>query len=311
MKKQVKIAAAITAAACAAGVTAAQAVFHMSVARDVPRVSKKKKDDPIWLAREQAQRELEQRPHEIVAITSRDGLRLIGHWFAGEHPRRTVVMVHGWHSTWAWDFGAHAAFLQDCNLLLIEQRSHGASEGEYIGFGVLERYDCLDWLEFLRTKTGDTLPVYLFGISMGAATVLMTTGLQPKIQGVIADCGFTSPKEIITYVMRKGNQCLPHVLYQLVNAMTRLRAGYGLADYSTLDAMAANTCPVLFIHGDADNFVPLAMTVQNYEACRARKMLLVVEGAGHATSYLTAPELYRRTVLEFFRRCEENWEENP
>lgn len=314
MKKQTKIAGiaagvAIVGAATAVG-TAAELVFQAGLKRTTPKlVHKTKNDDPLNQKRDQARKQLEQMPHEQVYVTSRDGLRLNGHWFAVEGAKRTVVLVHGWRSTWARDFGMHAPFLlaAGCNLLLIEQRSHGTSEGKYIGFGVLERYDCLRWLDFLRIKTGNTLPVYLFGVSMGAATVLMTTGfhLPPCVKGVIADCGFTSPEEILTHVMRQQYPKYPRRFNRLIDAKALRRAGYGAADYSTLDAMAVNRIPVLFIHGAKDNFVPLSMTVRNYEACKAPKSILVVDDAPHAKSYLVAPELYEQTVKAFFHRCEE------
>lgn len=314
MKKEVKITGAVAGAVALAGVAAvgavAELVFRTGIARRQPRLTynKAKKVDALQQQRLEAQQQLEQMPHEKVYITSRDGLRLNGHWLPAENARRTVILVHGWRSTWARDFGMHMPFLRDCgcNLLFIEQRSHGTSEGKYIGFGVLERYDCLRWLDFLRSRTGDQLPVYLFGISMGAATVLMTTGfrLPSCVKGVIADCGFTSPEEILTHVLQKERQDYPRQFNRLIGAMALRRAGYGPRDYSTLDAMAVNKRPVLFIHGGADDFVPLSMTVRNYEACRAQKSILVVDGAPHAKSYLVAPELYQQTVTEFFRRCE-------
>jgi fermentation-respiration switch protein FrsA (DUF1100 family) len=199
----------------------------------------------------------------------------------------------------------HAAFLHDarCNLLLVEQRCHGVSDGKYIGFGVLERYDCLRWLDYVN-REHPGLPVYLFGISMGAATVLMASGfgLPGWVRGIIADCGFTSPEAIIERVMNKKYPLYRGPLAAVVADMTRMRAGYGPEDYSTLKAMAVNHTPVLFIHGSADDFVPLQMSVENYEACRAPKSLLVVDGAPHAKSYLIAPELYRQAVLDFFAR---------
>lgn len=320
MKKQVKIAGAVAAATALATVaavgTTAELVFRTGLARRAPKLAhnKAKKADPLSQKRTDAQHKLEQMPHEKVYITSRDGLRLNGHWYPMENAKRTVVLVHGWRSTWARDFGMHAPFLQacGCNLLLIEQRSHGTSEGKYIGFGVLERFDCLRWLDFLRSKTGDRLPVYLFGISMGAATVLMATGfhLPSCVKGVIADCGFTSPEDILTHVLQQQNPNYPKQFNRLIGAMALQRAGYGPTDYSTLDAMEVNRLPVLFIHGGADDFVPLSMTVRNYEACRGPKSILVVDGAPHAKSYLVAPELYEQTVTEFFSRCESTKGEN-
>lgn len=324
MKKQLKVtgiaAAVLAAAAAAAAAVSVDLTFRIAAARTLPKRIREKqhraeRQDPMDLQRTRAQQRLEQMPGEILSITSRDGLHLAGHWFSAENAERTVVLAHGWRSTWSRDFGAQAEFLlkNHCNLLLMEQRSHGASDGEYIGFGILERYDCRQWIDVACQKAGTALPVYLFGISMGASTVLMTTGFEDLpacVRGVIADCGFTSPAAICEEVLRKNSKINPKPLSKLAERLTVRRAGYALGAYSTLDAMAVNTRPVLFIHGGADDFVPLRMSVENYEACRAPKSILVVDGAPHAKSCLVAPAVYEQTVLDFFRRCEQQ-KENP
>lgn len=109
---------------------------------------------------------------QTVEITAHDGIRLIGHLHLAESPKRTIIAVHGWRASWTGRFGLIADFLYEngCNVLYIEQRAHGASGGKYIGFGLLERYDVLDWIDWVNEQDFACFPIYLFGFSMGAAT---------------------------------------------------------------------------------------------------------------------------------------------
>lgn len=242
---------------------------------------------------------------ERVEIIGRDGTRLVGHWRQCEKEKRIVIAMHGWRSSWDWDFGASADFWQDagCSVLYAEQRGQGESGGEYMGFGMIERYDCLEWVNWVNGRTAEKKRIYLAGISMGASTVLMAAGLElpENVRGIMADCGFTSPKAIWKYVMER-NLRIPYGLCEKRVediCMRRLKCGSG--ECSTLDALKNCRVPVLFIHGEADEFVPIGMTLQNFDACAAPKRILTVPGAGHAVSFLTAPALYKKTVLDFWK----------
>ncbi len=312
-KLTVVTASAVVTAAAAAAVCSAEMMFRAAAARQQPALTRKRpkapeKLDDLSRQKLEAMARLEQWEGETVQIVSRDGLTLKGHWFPAEHAKRTLLMVHGWRSSWSRDFGICAEYFhqQGCNLLLIEQRGHGASDGDYIGFGVLERFDCISWLDYLRARWGEQLPIYLYGISMGAATVLMASGLKlpPCVKGIIADCGYTSPAAIRDHVLRKTGKHLRALVVRMAGRISRRRAGYGMEDYSTLEALKRNRTPVLFIHGSADRFVPMEMTVENYNACRAPRSILIVDGAPHAKSYLVAPEQYQAAAQKFFSRCE-------
>lgn len=237
-------------------------------------------------------------------LKTADGLTLVGHWRECADPKRVIIAMHGWRSGWARDFGMIADFWHDngCCVLYPEQRGQGGSEGQYIGFGMLERHDCRAWIDWVNRKTGGQLPIYLAGISMGATTVLMTAGmvLPENVHGVIADCGFTSADAIWRHVAQH-NLHMSYGLYATsANAHCRKRICMGAGDYSTLDAMADCEVPVLFIHGTDDNFVPVEMTYENYKACRAPKHLLVVPGANHGMSYRIDRAAYERAVLKFW-----------
>lgn len=239
-------------------------------------------------------------------LMSRDGLVLTGHWRDCPQPKRVIIAMHGWRSHWSRDFGMIADFWHEngCAVLYPEQRGHDKSEGEYIGFGLLERHDCRAWIDWVNRRTAGKLPVYLAGISMGATTVLMTAGmdLPDNVCGVMADCGFTSPAAIWTHVAR-NNLHLHYGLHPaLVDARCRKRIQMGAREYTTLDAMGECTVPVLFVHGTEDRFVPVEMTYENYKACASPKHLFIVPGAVHGTSYREDKAGYEQAVLSFFEQ---------
>lgn len=240
-----------------------------------------------------------------VEAEGRDGVRLVGHWFAHPSPKRVLVAMHGWRSNWSDDFGMISDFWfkHQCSVLYAEQRGQGESGGEYMGFGLLERHDCLAWVRWVNEQMEEKLPVYLCGVSMGASTVLMAAGLElpSNVSGIIADCGYSSPEAIwrhiaqdnlgVSYTMRSGT----------ANALCRRKICVGIDDYSCVDAMGECEVPVLFVHGSDDRFVPIEMTYENYKACTGPKRLLVVPGAGHGMSYLVDRKKYEETVLDFWR----------
>lgn len=244
-----------------------------------------------------------------VQLKTRDGLRLTGHWRTCEAPKRIVIAMHGWRSNWARDFGMIADFWHKngCCVLYAEQRGQGNSQGDYIGFGMLERHDCRAWVDWINREIRNDLPIYLAGISMGATTVLMTAGMElpENVHGIMADCGFTSADAIWKHVAKKNLHLNYRLHAGLANAMCRKRLNIGARDYSTLHAMADCDVPVLFIHGTEDAFVPVEMTYENYKACAAPKHLFVVPGADHGMSYRKDKAGYENAVLDFWNTYDE------
>lgn len=252
---------------------------------------------------------LMKQPMETVEIQSSDGLKLVGHWYPCPNAKRVLVAMHGWRSTWASDFAAIADFwhTSGCSVLFAEQRGQGASEGEGISFGAKERLDCAEWARWASRKTENALPVYLAGISMGATTVLMAadTDLPETVRGIVADCGFTSPKAIWRHVAEK-NLHLPYaVVERYVERLFRRRFHCGPDEFNTVESLRHCKVPVLFIHGTADTFVPVRMTYENAEACASPTTLFIVPDADHGVSYLVDREGYEKTALAFWRSCEE------
>lgn len=261
--------------------------------------------DVFMRMRESAADKLEHCPCETVEITSKDGVKLVGHWRSCENAKRILVAMHGWRSSWSKDFGIIADFLHDngCHVLYAEQRGQNNSGGDYMGFGLTERYDCLDWIQWVNSQNYGSLPIYLCGISMGASTVLMTAGfdLPESVHGIIADCGYTSPHAIWKHVAENNL----HVSYdnwvsEMADEMCRKKIRFSSKDYSCAEAMSNCKVPVLFIHGTDDDFVPVEMTYENYKACVSQKRLLIVPGAGHGMSYVVEPKMYERMVMQFW-----------
>ncbi len=240
---------------------------------------------------------------QTVSIKSRDGLTLIGHWYGAKNPKRILIAMHGWRSGWALDFGLPVEFYHNngCSVLFPDQRSQGESEGEHICFGVMERYDCVDWLYYIINRFGTDLPIYLCGVSMGATTVLMSSslGLPDTVHGIISDCAFTSPNAIWHHVFKNNLKLNTQFLYHIAKMYITKRAGFG-DDVSTVDSVEKTKIPILFIHGENDSFVPVDMTYQNFNACASKKHLLIVKNAEHGMSYFTNPNDYEKNVLSFF-----------
>jgi len=240
---------------------------------------------------------------EDVSVVSFDGLRLRGRLLPAQNARGTVLLFHGYRSSASVDFSCGARFYHELgfNLLLIDQRAHGASEGRFIAYGVLERRDCRTWAEYCAARFGPAHPLFLAGISMGATTVLMAAGLPlpASVRGVVADCGFTSPWDILRELMRGRYHIPVFPFLYLMEFFTRLCARFSLRGASTVDALARASVPILFIHGTDDRFVPCRMTREAYDACVSEKELLLVEGAGHAVSFLADRAAYTEALRSF------------
>lgn len=310
LKKGAVLAAGLGTGALAVSCGVAQAMSDLGTNRRMPvygkfvNVTGGKPDKNFSAKRNQAAEALGNIDQETVQIRSFDGLTLTGHLVKVQNPKRLIVAVHGWRSTWNRDFCMVAPFWQEagCNVLYVEQRAHGQSQGKYIGFGLLERKDCLAWSQWAAEKYPD-LPIYLSGISMGATTVLMAAGedLPKNVKGIQADCGFTSPKEIWKHVVQNNlHMAFSPVRQTWMDGTFRLKLRQGMDSYSTVTAMETCHIPVLFIHGTEDSFVPIEMTYKNYLACAAPHRLLVIPGAGHGMSYALEPETCQRTMTDFW-----------
>lgn len=249
---------------------------------------------------------MESHGYRKATIRSEDGLRLTGRYLEAEQSKRLLILFHGWRGSWQHDFGPclKSLYDRDCSLLIVDQRAQGESEGSFMGFGVLECRDCLRWISWAKDVNKAQLPIYLYGMSMGAATVLMAAGeaLGDCVKGVIADCGFTSPYDMVRKFAQTNFGMRERPIMRQLDWVFQKRAGYSLKETDTLKAMVRCRIPVLFIHGKEDTFVPYEMTVENYNACTSRKDILLVEGADHCMSFMKDRESYLQKLDEMFQR---------
>lgn len=245
-----------------------------------------------------------QNPEEIT-IKARDGIKLHAYFLPAQNPTgKLVIGLHGYSSTGISEFSTSARFYheQGFDVLIPDHRAHGQSEGDYVGFGILDRFDCLCWIDYLEKRFPEGRQILLHGTSMGGSTALMVTGfkdLSPSVKGVVADCAFTSPYDVFAHILKRDYHMSEFPVMKINSAMCRKKAGYGFEDYSTLTALQTNTLPCLFIHGAEDDFVPVWMSDKNYEACKAPKKLLKIEGAAHGASTYQDKETYQAALKEF------------
>ena len=244
---------------------------------------------------------------EDIYLRSYDDLRLHGQLLQQPNAKGTLLLFHGYRSGWPVDFSISLPYYYSLgyNLLVVDQRAHGQSEGTYIAFGVQERHDAVTWAEYAAMHFGPEHPLFLGGLSMGATSVLMAAGLKlpASVRGIIADCGFTSPAEIMKSVLHAHCKWLPAApLLAFVNIFTTLFAGFSLKEASTTQALAAATLPVLLIHGTSDSFVPACMSQQAYDACASQKELVLVDGADHGCSYLVDRTRVQAALAAFLQQ---------
>ncbi len=245
-------------------------------------------------------------PEELIGFTSFDGLQLKAHYFAGNHDCHIyALLVHGYHEQ-AYAMMPYAAHFmaQGYHVLMPDLRGHGASEGDYVGFGYHDHYDIQGYIDLLRERDPEA-KIFLFGVSMGAATVMMAAGdfLPDNVKCVIEDCGYTSAWQQCCYNMHTIYHLPAFPFLTLTNWVLKLRHHYSLKEAAPIRSVAKAVVPMLFIHGDQDAFVPFSMLDPLYEACSsAEKEKLVMPGAVHATSYQTDAKLYWNTVDAFLQR---------
>lgn len=247
---------------------------------------------------------VEAKEYELVDITSVDGLKLYGRYYHRKDSAPLVIFFHGYKGNIYRDGNGIYSYSKKngFNLLLVNQRSQGMSEGKTITFGIMERLDCKAWVEYAVNRFGQEVKIGLFGLSMGAATVMMAAdaGLPENVKGILADCGFSSPKEILCAVM--DSLKLPSKLvYPLAKLGAKWFGHFDLEEASAIESMKNCKIPVLFVHNEGDDFVPYWMSEKCFETCSSgEKKFLRVKGVGHGLSWCLEPEKYKEAMDVFF-----------
>ncbi len=238
------------------------------------------------------------------AIKSSDDLMLVAYYLPAEVPtNKTVILAHGYFSK-GKDMTEFAEFYHEemgYNVLMPDSRGHGESEGTYIGLGWKDRLDYIDWINQVIEKNGEDSIISLHGVSMGGATVMMVSGekLPSQVKVIVEDCGYTSVYEELSYQLERVFKIPDFPMIPLTSLLTEVKAGYNFYEASAIEQVKKCRVPMLFIHGGEDNFVPPEMAKELYNACKTEKDLLIVEKAGHASSYAKGNYDYQKKLREF------------
>ena len=250
-------------------------------------------------------RELQSKPCEFVTVQSRDRLTLSGRYYHVKDGAPLAIGFHGYRSCWLIDFcgGADIAFKMGHNVLLIDERAHGKSQGRSITFGIKERHDLLCWVDYALNRFGADIKILLYGVSMGAATVLMASGLKlpENVKGIIADCPYSSPLDIILEVGKQTGYP-PKLIRPFVILGAKIFGGFDVMEISAEEAVRNSRIPILLIHGADDNFVPAEMSEEIAKSNPEKITRYTFPGADHALSYMVDTPRYRKLVTEFVQR---------
>lgn len=249
-------------------------------------------------------KEARQMPREAMEITSHDGLTLRGYYYEYTPGAPIELMFPGYRGDAERDLcgGVQRCFALGHSALIVDQRACGRSDGHVISFGINESKDCRRWLDAMLERFGPDVKIILTGISMGASTVMIASGtdLPNNVIGVLADCGFTSAKEIIQKVIAEDMKLPPKLAYPFVKLGARIFGGFDLEETSAMEAVGRSKVPIVFAHGDDDAYVPCHMSQVNYENCASYKRLIIVPGAGHGLCYPIDPEKYLQKLKDFW-----------
>jgi fermentation-respiration switch protein FrsA (DUF1100 family) len=253
---------------------------------------------------------LEEYGYERHHIINADGNKLTGYLMRPKKESKTYVFCsHGYRNKgrpeWCY-YAKHYVEELGFNMFFVDHQAHGESEGKYVGFGSFESRDSLQWLGYMNETFGSDIEIFLHGISMGSATVMLMTGsdkLPENVRFTIADCGFTSALDEFTYKLENlGFPKKP--IIPIMCEYNKRRAGYDFGkDTNALEAVGRAKIPMLFFHGGSDKFVPTYMVNQLFDACSAPyKDKLIVAGADHAESYLIDKESCEKKMAEFIEK---------
>ncbi|MDM0455636.1 alpha/beta hydrolase [Clostridium perfringens] len=248
---------------------------------------------------------------EDITLKSFDGLNLTSTLIMNENPtNKFIVLVHGVSICYVGSLKYFDIFYKNgFNVLIVNQRRHGKSEGKYSTYGFYEKYDVNMWIEYLKSRFGDDIILGLHGESMGAGTVMETIPLNNSIKFVIEDCGYSNFYELIGFQIthQYKNRLVRKILRPsliFANFFMKTKAKFSMKKIVPIDIASSTSLPMMFIHGKEDYFVPWYMSVDLYKAkTKGYKELYLVEGAKHAEALEVNKILYEKKIMTFIEKA--------
>lgn len=294
----------VAAASCATYYLASKKIFNDILVKGVASKASDGGTDygPLNLKLAKSQVWFKKQNLESVSIQSFDNLKLQGYTLRHENNHKWVILAHGYKSSIkSMYYSAKTFYEEGYNILFFDQRSHGDSEGKYIGMGWLEQHDLERWINYVVSIDVDS-SIVLYGVSMGGATVMMATGLElpNNVKCAIEDCGYTSLHDIFSDQAHKKYGLKNTKVFLGMYKIIKDKLGFNVHDASSLKQLNKSKTPTLFIHGDDDKFVPYTMVYHNLDACNAKKELFITPNLGHALSALD--ERYFPTIFNFINK---------
>ncbi|CUS25627.1 hypothetical protein FC70_GL000979 [Paucilactobacillus oligofermentans DSM 15707 = LMG 22743] len=262
-----------------------------------------KKSDPLY---KQKKWYLDVDKQTWTMKSASGSLKLVANYIAAQQPsNKTVVIAHGFMGS-KETMGAYAYLFHQLgyNVLLPDARAHGASGGQYIGYGWPERKDNVKWINKIIATNGQNSQIVMFGVSMGGAATMMTSGekLPSQVKAFVEDCGYDNTRTEIAYQAKELYHVPSFPLVYIVSGINKIKNGFFFGEASSVKQLHKNDRPMMFIHGSEDKFVPISMVYQNYDATRGPKELWVVKGAKHAASLDHETNKYQLKVKTFLAK---------
>jgi uncharacterized protein len=237
--------------------------------------------------------------HKPISITSFDGLKLYGRYYDHSINSPNVILIHGYRSVSNRMLDLAKFYFEDLNMnvLLIDLRGHGLSEGDNIGMGYLDSHDLISWVNFLNGRSGRDIAIH--GLSMGAVTALNAANIElDNVKIIIADSPFSSFKAMMHFYFRKHYRIPGFIFYGPLSLLTKVTLGFYLGEIDPQSYVAESKYPIFLIHGGHDNRVPAKFSQDLYNACTSKKEILIIEGADHTFAYVCEFDLYRRKIVQ-------------
>lgn len=245
-----------------------------------------------------------------VTIMSDDGLKLYASLLMCPNSKNFVIGSHSLFGCGINDFAPLSEFYHNLgfNMLLPDHRTQGKSEGEYVSFGAFEKNDLIKWIYYILDRFGSDSKIILHGVSMGATTSLLagSMNLPDNVKAIISDCAFTDPISFLKYQLGRhhlpANFILNPLFTKIISKYVEKCVGINICNVNTIDSLKKSSIPILFIHGDQDDIVPVDMCYKNFEACNSEKKMLIVKNATHAKSHYIDTTSYESAVKDYINK---------